>query len=169
MTAKDFYFGLSLPVVVVSSAAEPVSTIDVVMDLGSKTITTGLPSEFFARTKKAVGAVSICETRALQSSLYLSLLQQHRAMPRWRRSRRAGGGNKCRRNFCRPHPLIRMPLLPPKAVLAIAAVIDIALNARERLVAAKALAARQRLPRGSSLLRYATRIRAEENTARLQT
>src|SRR5262249_46065050 len=33
--------------------------IVVVMDFGSKTITTGLPSEFFARTKKAVGTVSM--------------------------------------------------------------------------------------------------------------
>src|SRR5215472_7458345 len=40
----------------------------------------------------------------------------------------------------------RMPLLPRKGVLAIAAVIDIALNARGRPVAAKALAHRHRLP-----------------------
>src|ERR1700752_2190353 len=39
-----------------------------------------------------------------------------------------------------------MPLLPRKGVLAIAAVIDIALNARGRPVAAKALANRHRLP-----------------------
>ena len=39
-----------------------------------------------------------------------------------------------------------MPLLPRKGILAIAAVIDIALNARSRPVAAKALAARHRLP-----------------------
>jgi Rrf2 family protein len=39
-----------------------------------------------------------------------------------------------------------MPLLPRKGVLAIAAVIDIALNARGQPVAAKALAARHRLP-----------------------
>jgi Rrf2 family protein len=39
-----------------------------------------------------------------------------------------------------------MPLLPRKGVLAIAAVIDIALNARGRPVAAKALATRHRLP-----------------------
>jgi Rrf2 family protein len=39
-----------------------------------------------------------------------------------------------------------MPLLPRKGVLAIAAVIDIALNARGRPVAAKALAHRHRLP-----------------------
>ena len=39
-----------------------------------------------------------------------------------------------------------MPLLPRKGILAIAAVIDIALNARSRPVAAKALATRQRLP-----------------------
>jgi Rrf2 family iron-sulfur cluster assembly transcriptional regulator len=40
----------------------------------------------------------------------------------------------------------RMPLLPRKSALAIAAVIDIALNARGRPVAAKALATRHRLP-----------------------
>jgi len=39
-----------------------------------------------------------------------------------------------------------MPLLPHKGMLAIAAVIDIALNARGRPVAAKALANRHRLP-----------------------
>jgi Rrf2 family transcriptional regulator, iron-sulfur cluster assembly transcription factor len=39
-----------------------------------------------------------------------------------------------------------VPLLPHKGALAIAAVIDIALNARERPVAAKALATRLRLP-----------------------
>jgi Rrf2 family protein len=39
-----------------------------------------------------------------------------------------------------------MPLLPRKGVLAIAAVIDIAVNARGRPVAAKALAVRHRLP-----------------------
>jgi Rrf2 family protein len=39
-----------------------------------------------------------------------------------------------------------MPLLPRKGVLAIAAVIDIALNARGRPVAAKALAIRHGLP-----------------------
>jgi Rrf2 family iron-sulfur cluster assembly transcriptional regulator len=39
-----------------------------------------------------------------------------------------------------------MPLLPRKGVLAIAAVIDIALNARGRPVAAKALATRHSLP-----------------------
>jgi Rrf2 family protein len=39
-----------------------------------------------------------------------------------------------------------MPLLPRKGVLAIAAVIDIALHARGRPVAAKALATRHRLP-----------------------
>src|SRR5207247_9863355 len=39
-----------------------------------------------------------------------------------------------------------MPLLPRKAALAIAAVIDIALNARGRPVAAKSLATRHRLP-----------------------
>lgn len=39
-----------------------------------------------------------------------------------------------------------MPLLPRKGVLAIAAVIDIALNARGQPVAAKALASRHRLP-----------------------
>jgi Rrf2 family transcriptional regulator, iron-sulfur cluster assembly transcription factor len=38
-----------------------------------------------------------------------------------------------------------MQLLPPKAVLAVAAVIDIALNARGRPVAAKALATRHGL------------------------
>src|SRR5215469_11278029 len=41
---------------------------------------------------------------------------------------------------------LRMPLLPRKGVLAIVAVIDIALNARGRPVAAKALANRHRLP-----------------------
>src|SRR5499427_1300922 len=39
-----------------------------------------------------------------------------------------------------------MPLLPHKGALAIAAVIDIALNARGRPVAARALATRHRLP-----------------------
>jgi Rrf2 family transcriptional regulator, iron-sulfur cluster assembly transcription factor len=39
-----------------------------------------------------------------------------------------------------------MPLLPRKGILAIAAVIDIALNARGRPVAAKALAIRHNLP-----------------------
>jgi len=39
-----------------------------------------------------------------------------------------------------------MPLLPRKGVLAITAVIDIALNARGRPVAAKSLATRHRLP-----------------------
>ena len=39
-----------------------------------------------------------------------------------------------------------MPLLPRKGILAIAAVIDIAVNARGRPVAAKALASRHRLP-----------------------
>ena len=39
-----------------------------------------------------------------------------------------------------------MPLLPHKGILAIAAVIDIAINARGRPVAAKALAGRHRLP-----------------------
>src|SRR5204863_8669826 len=39
-----------------------------------------------------------------------------------------------------------MPLLPRKGALAIAAVIDIAVNARGRPVAAKALASRHRLP-----------------------
>jgi len=39
-----------------------------------------------------------------------------------------------------------MPLLPRKGVLAIAAVIDIALHAQGRPVAAKALAVRHRLP-----------------------
>ncbi|HEY7298848.1 MAG TPA: Rrf2 family transcriptional regulator [Xanthobacteraceae bacterium] len=39
-----------------------------------------------------------------------------------------------------------MPLVPRKNVLAIVAVTDIALNARKRPVAAKALAARHRLP-----------------------
>src|SRR5437667_11001677 len=41
-----------------------------------------------------------------------------------------------------------MPLLPRKGALAIAAVIDIALNARGRPVAAKSLATRHRLPPG---------------------
>jgi Rrf2 family protein len=39
-----------------------------------------------------------------------------------------------------------MPLLPRKGILAISAVIDVALNARERPVAAKSLAKRHRLP-----------------------
>jgi len=39
-----------------------------------------------------------------------------------------------------------MPLLPRKGVLAIAAVLDIAINSRGRPVAAKALAGRHRLP-----------------------
>ena len=39
-----------------------------------------------------------------------------------------------------------MPLLPRKGILAVAAVIDIALNARNRPVAAKALATRHMLP-----------------------
>ena len=39
-----------------------------------------------------------------------------------------------------------MPLLTRKSVLAVAAVIDIALNARGQPVAAKSLASRQRLP-----------------------
>jgi Rrf2 family protein len=39
-----------------------------------------------------------------------------------------------------------MPLLPRKGILAIAAVIDIAINARGRPVAAKALATRHNLP-----------------------
>jgi Rrf2 family protein len=39
-----------------------------------------------------------------------------------------------------------MSLLPRKALLAIAAVVDVALNARERPVSAKALAARHALP-----------------------
>jgi len=39
-----------------------------------------------------------------------------------------------------------MPLLPHKGAFAVAAVIDIALNARERPVAAKALATRLGLP-----------------------
>jgi Rrf2 family transcriptional regulator, iron-sulfur cluster assembly transcription factor len=39
-----------------------------------------------------------------------------------------------------------MPLLPRKGILAIAAVIDIALNARGQPVAAKSLATRHRLP-----------------------
>ena len=42
--------------------------------------------------------------------------------------------------------VLRMPLLPRKGVLAVAAVIDIALNARGRPVAAKALATRHSLP-----------------------
>jgi Rrf2 family iron-sulfur cluster assembly transcriptional regulator len=39
-----------------------------------------------------------------------------------------------------------MPLLSRKGILAIAAVIDVAINARSRPVSAKALAARHRLP-----------------------
>src|SRR5262252_8779462 len=39
-----------------------------------------------------------------------------------------------------------MPILPRKSILAIAAVTDIALNSRNRPVAAKALASRHRLP-----------------------
>ena len=45
-----------------------------------------------------------------------------------------------------PSWIFHMQLLPRKGVLAIAAVIDIALNARGRPVAAKALAHRHRLP-----------------------
>lgn len=43
-------------------------------------------------------------------------------------------------------PLSTMSLLPRKGILAIAAVLDIALNSRGRPVAAKALADRHRLP-----------------------
>ena len=39
-----------------------------------------------------------------------------------------------------------MPLMSRKGLLAIAAVIDVAINARARPVSAKALAARHRLP-----------------------
>jgi Rrf2 family protein len=39
-----------------------------------------------------------------------------------------------------------MPLLPRKGILAVTAVIDIAVNAHDRPVAAKALASRHRLP-----------------------
>jgi len=39
-----------------------------------------------------------------------------------------------------------MPLISRKGVLAIAAVVDVALNARERPVSARALAARHKLP-----------------------
>ena len=39
-----------------------------------------------------------------------------------------------------------MSILPPKALLAIAAVVDVALNARERPVSARRLAARHSLP-----------------------
>ncbi len=39
-----------------------------------------------------------------------------------------------------------MPLVSRKAMLAIAAVVDVALNARERPVSARALAARHKLP-----------------------
>jgi len=39
-----------------------------------------------------------------------------------------------------------MPLLPRKGLLAIAAVVDVALNARERPVSARKLAARHNLP-----------------------
>src|ERR1035437_1293974 len=39
-----------------------------------------------------------------------------------------------------------MPLVSPKGILAIAAVIDVAINARSRPVSAKALAARHKLP-----------------------
>jgi len=42
--------------------------------------------------------------------------------------------------------MFHMPLLPRKSILAITAVIDIALNARGRPVAAKALATRHSLP-----------------------
>ena len=42
--------------------------------------------------------------------------------------------------------MVVMPLLPRKGILAIAAVIDIAVNARGQPVAAKALATRHRLP-----------------------
>ena len=46
-----------------------------------------------------------------------------------------------------------MPLLPRKGVLAIAAVIDVALRARERPVSAKALAQRHGLPVLQALVR----------------
>jgi len=46
--------------------------------------------------------------------------------------------------FCRSGSV--MSLLPRKGILIITAVVDIAINARNRPVAAKALAARHRLP-----------------------
>src|SRR5262245_31769813 len=49
-------------------------------------------------------------------------------------------------SLCAPTPGLVMPLLPRKGVLAIAAVIDIALNARYQPVQSKALARRLRLP-----------------------
>ena len=45
-----------------------------------------------------------------------------------------------------PHRKLSLDLLPRKGVLAIAAVLDIAINARGRPVAAKSLASRHRLP-----------------------
>src|SRR5207237_6895609 len=53
-----------------------------------------------------------------------------------------GGATK----FWHPFLVGNIMLLPRKGALAIAAVIDIALNARGRPVAAKALATRHRLP-----------------------
>ena len=54
-----------------------------------------------------------------------------------------------------------MSLVSRKGVLAIAAVIDVALNASSRPVSAKALAARHRLPHGGyELARERTRISA---------
>ena len=44
-----------------------------------------------------------------------------------------------------------MPLLSRKALLTVAAVIDVALHARGQLVSAKDLAARHNLPQGSPL------------------
>src|SRR5688572_14286161 len=44
------------------------------------------------------------------------------------------------------HRRAPMPLLPRKGILAIAAVVDIAINANGRPVAAKLLASRHRLP-----------------------
>jgi Rrf2 family transcriptional regulator, iron-sulfur cluster assembly transcription factor len=49
-------------------------------------------------------------------------------------------------NSSQPHSDVFMQLLSRKGILAIAAVIDIALHTRSGPVAAKALAARQRLP-----------------------
>lgn len=46
----------------------------------------------------------------------------------------------------RHHPACLMPLLPRKGILAIAAVIDVAVNARNHPVSAKALAQRHGLP-----------------------
>jgi hypothetical protein len=55
--------------------------IDAVKDSGSTTIRTRLPSGFFARTKKAVGMISMSVKPA---SLYLSLLHLRCILLRFR-------------------------------------------------------------------------------------